>query len=155
MNSFSFIPSPVHLDNLRRLGTYRTDFSVIFPERAILICWLRLIDKKRKNGGKFRETHIVINCKFTHQQIFNQNPYFLEFVKVQLSSLVILVIVKDYYSAQPDQFTLITITVVIDIPHDFGQFYSPFIYYIMPQFPQRPNHCHHYHDHHPIILTHW
>lgn len=96
----------------------------------------------------------MINCKFTHQQIFNQNPYFLEFVKVQLSSLVILVIVKDYYSAQPDQLTLITITVVINIPHDFGQFYTPFISYIMPQFLQRPNHCHHYHDHHAIILTH-
>ena len=31
-------PSPVHLDNLKRLGTHRTDFSVTFPERVILIC---------------------------------------------------------------------------------------------------------------------
>ena len=109
------------------------------------------IDRYKK-WGIFRQTQVVINCKFTHQQIFNQNPYFLEFVKVQLSSLVILVIVKDYYSAQPDQFTLITITVVINIPHSFGQFYSPFIYYIMLQFLQRTNHCHHYHDHHPNSL---
>ena len=82
------------------------------------------IDRYKK-WGIFRQTKVVINCKFTHQQIFNQNPYFLEFVKVQLSSLVILVIVKDYYSAQPNQFTLITITVVIDIPHGLVNFILP------------------------------
>ena len=82
------------------------------------------IDRYKK-WGIFRQTQVGINCKFTHQQIFNQNPYFLEFVKVQLSSLVILVIVKDYYFAQPDQLTLITITVVINIPHGLVNFILP------------------------------